>query len=306
MALYNGDAELGARLLMFDFLDAALCTWVDFLELVRRKGVWEPRSSFEELEEKLPAAGDREHVVDFVKATRDLINAIGTTISAIKIAAQFDAERQKAFDYLLLKNHARTETLRNIMKDIEDYMDAIASRAEHLANERQESSLKRLTLVASVFLPLTMACSLLSMSKRVNEIGAIWWDWLGIVVILTAIITIGYRFTSAIDNIRRQTQLKWVLRVFKDEYRKAKRRDLTKRAKKKKSKQQNLVPFFPKFMFRISRYIFIAGAMASFLIGMFVHGGDVSTGAESLGYSAAGTAGVAVFGIILWRLGKAA
>jgi hypothetical protein len=89
------------------------------------------------------------------------------------------------------------------MIDIEDYMDSVAVRAQQFTNESQASSLKRLKLVASVFLPLTMACSLLSMSTRVNGLGPIWWDWIGIVTIPGAVIVAGYRTSAFLHGLWR-------------------------------------------------------------------------------------------------------
>jgi hypothetical protein len=172
MALYNGDIQLGARLLLFDYFDATLTTWLNFLESVRCRCNRRSRSHrYQHHDDRTPVIGDRHHVEDFAKATRDLIKAMDTTAEAIKLMAPFREDRQFRFDYLRLKHHARVESLKGTMIDIEDYMNTVAIRAQQFASESQASSLKRLTLVASVFLPLTMACSLLSMSTRVNELG---------------------------------------------------------------------------------------------------------------------------------------
>jgi tRNA A37 threonylcarbamoyltransferase TsaD len=88
-------SSLGARLLQFDHFDAALATWLEFLELVRRQC---NRSScshhYQHHDGRMPVIGDRHHVEDFAKATRDLIKAMDTTVQAIRLVAPFKDDRQ--------------------------------------------------------------------------------------------------------------------------------------------------------------------------------------------------------------------
>jgi hypothetical protein len=306
MALFNGDIRLGARLLLFDYFDAALTTWIDFLELVRHQCNRRSRSHhYQHNDDRMPVMGDRHHVEDFAKATRDLIKAMDTTVEAIKVMAPFEEDRHSRFEYLLIKYRARVESLKSTMNDVENYMDAVAICAQQFTNESQASSLKRLTLVASVFLPLTMACSLLSMTTRVNELGPIWWDWFGIVTTLGVVIVAGYRTSAFLHRLWRGTRVSRFMTGFRYELRRAQQR-VQKRRKKElhKPRQHRLVPLSTRLLFTTTKYVFAVGVITSFLVGMFVRGGDVAIGAQSLGYSSAGAVGAFIISIVTWRLLK--
>ena len=74
----------------------------------------------------------------------------------------------------------------NSMDDLEQSMERLLTRTEQAISQRQDLNIGRLTILSAIFLPLTTSCSLLSMSTRVNQLGALWWDWLGIVVTLAS------------------------------------------------------------------------------------------------------------------------
>lgn len=307
--MHSGNMELASRLITFDILEASVECWIDFLRFVREKAAWQPRSfgAYEGFEDQIPLVGDREHIADFGRAIRDLVQGLEICIDAIDLQQKFDDGQQQQWAFLKLQSQTRRSVMQNIMKDIEEYIDGFVSRGETLIGERQEASLNILTIVASIFLPLTMACSLLSMSNRVNSIGVLWWDWLGVVLIIGIVVLFGFQVSRKMHQIRRQPRLQWILRTLKEEFERAKTKALE--AEKKKPyylRQSRLVPFVPRFLWWISRYIFLIGAVVSFLLGMFYQHGNVAIGAESLGYSAAGTVAIFFGGILSWRLLKAA
>ena len=185
------------------------------------------------------------------------------------------------FDLRVLEVRQRHKIAQSFISEVESIAAKSVTQAEASTNQRQEASLKRLTLVASIFLPLTLACSLLSMTNRVNELGALWWDWLGIVIVIALVVTTGYRITSAWHEARRRLKDELYLTFY--EFRQLWLKSLSK-ARMKAPNRRYLIPLVTRWSFRISKYMFLLGVMASFLIGMF-HG--VSVGALSLGYSTA-------------------
>jgi hypothetical protein len=303
-ALHGGDLELATRLATFDVLCASMRSWTDFCRYVSEKSAWRPED-FETYEQEPPLLGDREYVADFARASRDLIQAIVLAEEAVDLIERFSNDSLRRWRQIKLQSKTSRETLEHVIKDTEDYIDGFVARGTALTQEAQADSLKRLTLVASIFLPLTMACSLLSMSNRVNAIGAVWWDWLGIVLIIGLLVVIGIRITAVFSDFRRSPKLQWYRRLIRQEFLKAKAKALSvQNSKPRHLRQRKLVPLTPRLLFRSSRYLFLLGATISFLVGMFFQGGNVAIGAEALGWSAAGVVGYVLVGIIVWRFMK--
>ena len=80
---------------------------------------------------------DLQHVSDFAKSTRDLIQASEVTINAIEKETKSTVEQQTKFEKLILDKRLLQEDVRNIIGDVEDYVQRFASRAERSINERQ-------------------------------------------------------------------------------------------------------------------------------------------------------------------------
>lgn len=295
--LFDGNVDLAGRLIMLDLLSASVSCWIDFLLVVRRKSNRETR--LVELDKIVPMIADRDHLSDFSRATRDLSRAVEVTITAIKLISKFSEDQQLEFDMLLLRQTAALEVLDDIKKDIDQNADHTISRYQNLTNQRQEASLKRLTLVASVFLPLSLACSMLSMTRQVNELGAIWWDWLGIVVIITLVVVSFYKVSTYWHDLWQREKFRWASEVVNDQWKKAREAVLDEDAKNGKPKQSSLMPRAPKYAYRACKYLFFLATAGAFLVGMFV---DVSKGAQTLGYSASGAAALFVLTVVLWRL----
>ena len=61
------------------------------------------------------------------------------------------------------------------------------------SNEKQTASLKRLTLVASVFLPLTLGATVLAMTTRPSGLGILWYNYFGICLTLGFVVLVLYQ-----------------------------------------------------------------------------------------------------------------
>lgn len=66
----------------------------------------------------------------------------------------------------------------------------------------QAQSVKRLTLLATIFLPISLAASLLSMSTRAADLGNLWYDYFGISVIALFLVSMGYYCLLIWDRIQ--------------------------------------------------------------------------------------------------------
>jgi hypothetical protein len=297
-SLFDGNLDIGFRLITLDLLDTVLSCWISFADQILRRSVWS-----DHFDASFPLAKTRQHVDDFSKAARDLGQAIEGCIEVLQVSTNFDSGKKVKFDLRVLEVRHRHKIGQSFMSDVESIAAKSVTQAEASTNQRQEASLKRLTLVASIFLPLTLACSLLSMTNRVNELGALWWDWLGIVITIALVVTTGYRITTAWHDARRQLRDRLYLTFY--QFRQLWLKSLSN-ARKKGSKRtpyrRNLIPLVTQLSFRISKYMFLLGVMVSFFIGMF---DGVSVGALSLGYSTAIAFGFGLLIISVWRLSYA-
>lgn len=77
-----------------------------------------------------------------------------------------------------------------------------------------------LSIVAAIFLPLTMASSLLSMNIRVRNLESLWWDYLGIV--LAFCVLAGYLLSAVWRDAWKDPRHQFGLPHANNEYRKAK------------------------------------------------------------------------------------
>ena len=221
MKLFDGDVSLGARLLTLDIFSTMAECWTEFLEKIRTRGG--PSTSRHFNTDKIsPSSADREHVTDFSRAVRDLLEAIRITIEAIQLSSDYDPKKQRAFDGILIKARASDRAIRSIVEDIETNIEQRMARAERHINESQATSVKRLSIIAAIFLPLPMASSLLSMNARVRNLGPLWWDYIGIVVLVAFLVLSGYRLSTMWYKVWNNPALTFGLRYARMEYYKAK------------------------------------------------------------------------------------
>ena len=294
-SLFDGDLNIGLRLITLDLLDTLLSCWISFADEILRRSIWS-----DDFDDSFPLAKTRQHVDDFSKAVRDLGQTIEACIEVLQASTHFDAGKKAKLELKVLTVRHHHKVVQSLMSDVESIAANSVTQAESSVNQRQERSLRRLTLVASIFLPLTLACSLLSMTNRVNELGALWWDWLGIVVIIALVVTTGYRITTTWHEASKRLKDRFYLPFY--QFRQLWLTALSN-AKKKESKRltrsRHLIPLVTLVSFKLSKYMFLLGLMVSFIIGMFA---SVSTGAQSLGYSTAIAFGLGLLIISIWRL----
>ena len=65
----------------------------------------------------------------------------------------------------------------------------------------QATSLKRLTIIAIVFQPLSLASLFLAMTQSVQEIGELWFDWLGLWLTMGFVVALVYSVWKSKDHL---------------------------------------------------------------------------------------------------------
>ncbi|KAF2492991.1 hypothetical protein BU16DRAFT_95659 [Lophium mytilinum] len=93
-------------------------------------------------------------------------------------------ECQHRAKYLRLRETCSQRVL-NCERRIERINRTIETQNK-LLNIRESTSVKRLTILAALFLPASLASSFLSMSTRFKNLGPLLYDWLGVLVIISS------------------------------------------------------------------------------------------------------------------------
>lgn len=295
MTLYNGNLDVGIRLATFDVLDATVDTTLAFLGVVREKAAWRHRGFLDssQIVEKAPMPSDLERIADYARTVRDLTQAIDLNTASIRLySSSIDNEKLISLENLILRSTMRCERLRHLLADVQDRVEAFTTQAEKITAQSEQATIKLLTFISAIFLPLTAACSLLSMSNRVTAIGAIWWDWLCIVAVISFVVVQGYRLTLGAHNLGREPLVRRLAQL----YRKARKETLEAHDMKEK---HHVLPALPRNLYTVNKLILPLAIAAALLVGVFL---NVSLGAQILAYSIAGAVGLMAGGVLLWRI----
>ncbi|KAI1805825.1 hypothetical protein F4811DRAFT_201687 [Daldinia bambusicola] len=170
------------------------------------------------------------------------------------------------------------KALRGCCKDIKLRLSRLSDGLEHslkflsLTRElNQSGNVQNLTLLATIFLPLSLAACVLSMQSRFKDLGSLLYDLFGVVVLLAAIVVLLLGVMFVLANIR---ELESRILKYKA-YRQFERRAVLG-------------------IFALMLLLFRAIVLTSFIIGMFK---DVVLGATILSYGMIAL----VFGpIVIW------
>ena len=137
----------------------------------------------------------------------------------------------------------------------------------------QANSVNRLTLLAAIFLPLSLAAAMLSMQTRFTDLGLLLYDFLGVIVILVALASLIALFTT-----HGRVCHDWILhRVY-----------FALRA----------FPTYPRRITKFWMFFWISALLVSFLLGMLK---NVTLGLKVLGYETAAIVGVWLLSLpMLW------
>lgn len=134
---------------------------------------------------------------------------------------------------------------------------------------RESNDLWTLTVLASAFLPLSLASSILSMGTRFVDLGSLLYDFCGVTVLLT---------TLAFTVLFLVRITVWASEKLAD------------------AEQGNLVRKAVSMILKLSLFATWAVVFSSFIVGMV---SDVGLGGKILGFGAAGLAGTGLIGFVI-------
>lgn len=170
--------------------------------------------------------------------------------------------------------------LRGFCREANEQLQKFSDRLDHdlkylelARNINQTRGVQQLTLLATIFLPLSLAAGVLSMQTRFKDLGTLLYDFFGVVVLLAAIVLIIMIMMSLVSVVNELDSKFLRNRVYREKVR-------------------------GKVLFTIITGFFIFGCLmlSSFLVGMFK---DVSLGAKILGYGVAAICGVWIVVLLL-------
>jgi hypothetical protein len=189
-SLGRPDTEVAIMLVAIDLLRAAIECWMVHVTLLSRRVLdmptddtrQEPAANFESLQNIRTVPRDLQAAMDLVFDTaRGRLEATGhygsaTTLESIRLEA-----------------NAKLQTVKYAVDDLVERFSSYAEmRTAHIHRE-QTSSIKRLTALASVFLPVSLASGILSMGTRAVDLDLIWFDFFGVSLLLITIAVVVYQ-----------------------------------------------------------------------------------------------------------------
>jgi hypothetical protein len=180
--------------------------------------------------------------------------------------------------------------LRGLCREASEQLQNFSDRLDHdmkylelARNINQNRDVQQLTLLATIFLPLSLASGVLSMQTRFKDLGTLLYDFFGVVVLLAAIVLIFVILLSLVAVMK----------------------ELDSKLLRNESYRES---FRGKFLLAVNIGFFVFGCLvlSSFLVGMFK---NVTLGARILGYGAAAVCGLWIVafllvlgGIMTWNL----
>ncbi|RMZ89276.1 hypothetical protein DV736_g3491, partial [Chaetothyriales sp. CBS 134916] len=266
--LFNNDLQLGTLLVTLELLAAQQFAQCFFLNTVRRNLPWRTK----EFNTKSSNAylSDKQHISDYARSARDLVQATDCTIGAIRRISCSDKRLKAKLEDIIAQKRAMQVDLGKFVKDVKQDAENMFYAAEQYISQGRDATLKRLTFVASVFLPLILASSILSMNSRDN-----------------------------VKNLLQADAFKqWPNRPYWNQARK----EVLHKASRHRTKRTSLLPRAVRIAWPLSKAGIYLATCASFLLGMY--GKSVGEGGRVLGYSISSTIVFFFTFILFWKLVK--
>ena len=206
----GSNPEYCRALALADIYSLTLVYWRDFLRVVN---TWYSMSNVALVSQAF--ANDAHLILGSDSTLRRLSKAqnylVETIIGHVKHKLRRSTTRGKfateMLNLIAKESRMEIELSQDYLTDIKSrHNDRFTASSAH-STSAGAASTERLTLVASIFLPLTLASSLLAMSTRASSLGLLWYDFFGICITLGFIVLMLYQVFRKWDNWRRSTAI---------------------------------------------------------------------------------------------------
>lgn len=194
----KGDAEMAIKLIILDSCRSSMELWETFLwRLTTSCALPNPNPiGLIEYEKDLAK------VLEFSSVVHNLCTCVSYLTSSIALDHSAEKpEYSKEWDHLILEIQTSEAVLQNSVQQLLDIARPKFDMAVADSTASQATSLKRLTVIAVIFLPLTLASSLLAMTESVKTIGSRWFDWLGLWLTMGFIVALVYSLWKSMDHL---------------------------------------------------------------------------------------------------------
>lgn len=191
----NGNPTTTSQLVALDFLRNTMAFWNDFFRAVEwlSSRMPKPNATTEDfVQDSTISCTIKRAMGECYRCISFLIESITPALEPTFSRRQSGVGGKADWDNLVLETYTCMEELQaaagNVHKQSGDNFDFFVA----LMNERQAQGVKRLTVLTAIFLPLTLAASLLSMSKPASSLGWLWFDWAGLCLSVGFSAVVGY------------------------------------------------------------------------------------------------------------------
>ncbi|RSL42321.1 hypothetical protein CEP54_015518 [Fusarium duplospermum] len=192
-------AETASMAVTLDLLRARVSCWTHHLE-----------SLYESV-----YAGQMQSLVEYSSLRRSLnIESLLPAISNLELQLRYthaslllkvqdrddmDAAKLK---WLELEIDTQLRRLQICLQHWLSVVDAMANISSTITSDRQARGVNRLALLAAIFLPVSLASSLLSMNVRAADLGPLWYDYFGLALIIMSLVALLYLCILLQDTVR--------------------------------------------------------------------------------------------------------
>ena len=201
-AIPQSSPSFACQMIILDLLRATVECWIVFVSQAAEKSTLHVMD--------LDNRSREFNILAFKEMSRiakDLDLATRYTMDTALVSLEFHAEaspelhaqQKKRLRLIEIEVIAKTRTIKNKVDDILDTIESVSAIQKLCVEENQALSLKRLTLLATIFLPLSLASGLLSMSTRVSQLQLLWYDYAGLCSLLLFCIFVIYKLMSFKD-----------------------------------------------------------------------------------------------------------
>lgn len=198
-ALETPGSDVAVMLVVVDLIRAAAECWIVHVSLLTRRilGLGSDHVGHQDRLANMDAWQRLERV------PRDLQDALdfATDAAVARMEASSPPVDTTPLKRIKRETDAKLLTVRNAVADLAGHLASHADAKAALTGEDQARSLKRLTFVASIFLPISLAAALLSMNRRATNLGMLWYDFLSLSLLLVTAVSVVYQMMRAGDYL---------------------------------------------------------------------------------------------------------
>jgi hypothetical protein len=188
------DTQLTCQLILLDLMRSVSQCWGTFFQKLNLPAVMDaflfehdaPVEVLEELEKDVDTSTIISSTIrDFTACSSFLISSIRPRLNMKLHKGKLEAGSQQSkrdWDTLINEVKYLNQEIQHMAENLVGRSNRALSFFVANLSQNQADSARRLTIVASIFLPLTLSASLMAMTTHVRSLGDLWYDWVGLCV----------------------------------------------------------------------------------------------------------------------------